>query len=487
MSFSSSCLKPVIGLEVHAQINVPEKLFSRAPTAVFGEEPNACVSFVDMAFPGMLPVLNRDSIRAALRLGLAVKGTLALESVFERKHYFYPDLASGYQISQYQSPLIEGGNLIIETKLGETKTIRLERIHIEQDAGQILHDQAPDVSFVNFNRAGIGLMEIVSKPDLSSPQEVVAYVKALRSLMRYLDVCQGDMEKGQLRVDANVSVHRPGEPLGTRVEIKNMNSLRFLERAVIYEIDRQIQSLERGEPLIQETRSYHVPSGQTRSMRTKENAPDYLYFPDPDLPVLRLSSEEIKAAQDAMPELPWEKRERFEKVLGLSAYDAALLCSDRSTADYFECVLSFLDNESKTVKITANWIAGELFSLANLQGLESLAECPVAPESMAQMIKGVMDERLTQSMAKIALSHLWKREAGLEEIIKQHGLETVWDEGIMAIWVAQVLEEEQSHVQQYKAGKDKLFGYLFGQLMKKAQGKARPKQLKELLIQGLSL
>lgn len=487
MPLSSASLKPVIGLEVHAQIYVPEKLFSRAPTHVFGQNPNACVSFVDMAFPGMLPVLNRACLMRALQLGIAVKGKIAPRSVFERKHYFYPDLASGYQISQYQSPLIEGGTLTIEMPDGQTKSIGLERIHIEQDAGQILHDQAPDASFVNFNRAGIGLMEIVSKPELETPQEVVAYVKTLQNLMRYLDVCQGDMEKGHMRVDANVSVHCPGTPLGTRVELKNMNSPRFLEKALVYEIQRQKDCLARGEKIIQETRSYHVPSGQTRTMRTKENAPDYLYFPDPDLPVVVIAPEEIQHAINTMPELPWFKKERFEKDFGLTAYDARLLCSDRATADYFEKVLTYLGQEPKSIKAAANWILGELFALVNAENLDGLSVCPVAPESIAQIVTCVLEGRLTQSMAKEALGHLWKTGKNLEEVIKTYKLETVVDEGLIAIWVAQVLEEEKIHVEAYRAGKEKILGYLLGQLMRKAQGKANPQKLREILIRELAL
>lgn len=479
-----SVLEPVIGLEIHAQIASQTKLFSSAASQVFGCDPNTCTSFVDLAFPGMLPVVNRECVLQAARLGLAVGGTINLSSVFERKHYFYPDNPAGYQISQYRTPLVEGGSLEITLPQASSKIVHLQRIHIEQDAGQSIHDQDPHFSLVNFNRAGIGLMEIVSHPDLNTPEEVVAYVKTLRSLMRYLKVCHGDMEKGQLRVDANISLHLPGEPLGTRVEIKNINSFRFLHQALIYEIQRQTECLTCGTPVIQETRGFDPGKGITYSMRSKEHDYDYWYFPDPDLLPLVLTDQEVQDLKTHLPELPRAKCHRFQTEYGLSAYDAALLTDEWETAAFFEAVVESCQGHD-FYKSAANWILGELFSYLN-EEKKSLAECPITPAHLKELLVHLAQKKLSHPLAKEVFALMWATGQNPSTIMEEKNLIQVTDSAQIDQWVQCVLERESQQVDQYRQGKTKVFGYLVGQVMKESKGKGNPQLIQEALTQALS-
>jgi aspartyl-tRNA(Asn)/glutamyl-tRNA(Gln) amidotransferase subunit B len=474
----------VIGLEIHAQIVSESKLFSRAPTQVFGKEPNTCVSFLDIAMPGMLPTLNKTCVDQAMRLGLAIGGTIRLVSIMDRKHYFYPDSPAGYQISQYLSPVVEDGTIDIQCGDKTRKTIRIQRIHIEQDAGKSMHDQDPQKSYVDFNRAGVGLMEIVSHPDLSSPEEVIDYVKRLRCLMRYLGVCHGDMEKGQLRVDANVSVRKPGEPLGTRVELKNMNSLRYLQSALFYEIDRQIEAIQNGGTIAQETRTYDIVSGKTRPMRVKEIDYDYFYFPDPDLLPVVVSQEHVEALAGALPETPWAKHTRFVQIYGLSEYDADLLVEDMDVAGFFEQVVSFLSDTSRS-KLAANWILGEFFASLN-RTHTTFAQSLITPENLAQLVQAVANKQLSNLLAKEVFGIMFETGQAPELIMEQRGLVQVSDQEQVQTWICAVLHREKENVAAYLSGKDKLLAFFVGQVMKESRGKANPQFIQELLAASLS-
>ena len=403
----------------------------------------------------------------------------------ERKHYFYPDNPSGYQISQYKYPLVEGGGVPIKDKEGNEKLIRLQRIHIEQDAGKSLHDQDPRLSYVDFNRVGIGLMEIVSHPDLSTAEEVIQYVKQIRCVMRYLGVCHGDMEKGQMRVDVNVSVRRPGEALGTRIEIKNMNSLKFLQHALSYEINRQIQEIEAGRPLIQETRTFDVAAGVTRPIRTKESDTDYFYFPDPDLLPLVISEEKVQHIVSELLETPWAKSQRFMEVYHLSSYDAELLIEDLDVATFFERVVALLPSLELS-KIAANWIAGEMFALLKRNEL-SFAQCPITPEHFAEFVLSISRKELSNLLGKDVLALMFETGQGPLALMKERGLIQVSDQGQVQSWVRAVLDRETEKVQEYLSGKEKLFAYLVGQVMKESKGKGNPQLIQELLRQELAL
>jgi aspartyl-tRNA(Asn)/glutamyl-tRNA(Gln) amidotransferase subunit B len=478
-----SGFEAVIGLEIHAQIASHTKLFSSAPSQVFGQEANACVSFVDAAFPGMLPVINEACVYQAVKLGLALKGAIRLTSVMERKHYFYPDNPAGYQISQYKSPLVEGGAVPVKDNEGKEKMIRLQRIHIEQDAGKSLHDQDPRLSYVDFNRVGIGLMEIVSHPDLSTPEEVAQYVKQVRCVMRYLGVCHGDMEKGQMRVDVNVSVRHPGEALGTRVEIKNMNSLRFLQQALSYEIDRQIQEHEAGRSFKQETRTFDVAAGITRAIRSKEADTDYFYFPDPDLLPLVISEEKVQQIVADLIETPWDKSKRFMSAYHLSSYDAELLTEDLEVATFFEHVVSLLPSV-ELCKIAANWIAGELFALLKRKELSS-ADCPITPQDFAELVLCLSRKELSNLLGKDVLALMCETGQNPLTLMRERGLIQVSDQGQVQSWVLAVLDREAVKVQEYLSGKEKLFAYLVGQVMKESKGKGNPQLIQDLLRQEL--
>ncbi len=468
----------VIGLEVHAQIVSVSKLFSGAPVA-FGAHPNAQVSAVDAGMPGMLPVINMACIEQAVRTGLAINGTINRRSVFDRKNYFYPDLPQGYQISQYKQPIVSGGHLVIELDDGTSKRIRIERLHVEQDAGKSLHDQDPDHSLVDLNRSGIGLMEIVSHPDLGSPEEAALYVRKLRSILRYAGTCNGNMQEGSLRVDANVSVRRPGGELGTRCEIKNLNSLRYLQRAIEFEGHRQVEILERGGTVHQETRLFDVTRNETRSMRSKEDAQDYRYFPDPDLLPLELDEEWIDSIAATMPELPEARRQRFMSEHGLSAYDAGVLVAERDNADFFEAVARGRDS-----KFAANWVMSELFGRLNHRGL-GIANSPVSAEALGGLIDLVLDGTISGRIAKDVFAEMFETGADATSIVEKKGLKQVTDAAEIEAVIDEVLAGQEARVAEYREGKTKLFGFFVGQIMKASSGSANPKVVNEILRRKL--
>ncbi|MDR2417413.1 MAG: Asp-tRNA(Asn)/Glu-tRNA(Gln) amidotransferase subunit GatB [Holosporales bacterium] len=476
----------VIGLEVHAQVLSQSKLFSSAPTT-FGASPNTQVSFIDAAFPGMLPVLNSACVDQAIKTGLGLHAKINLSSIFERKNYFYPDLPAGYQISQYQHPIVGEGWLEIEPNPGEAKRIGIERLHLEQDAGKSLHDLSPQATYVDLNRAGVALMEIVTKPDMRSSSEAIAFLKKLRMLLRYLGTCDGNMEEGSLRADVNISVHQPGTPLGTRAEIKNVNSMRFIAQAIDFEMHRQIDLLESGVCVVQETRLFDASTGETRSMRDKENAQDYRYFPDPDLLPLCLDKEHIETLRRNLPELPDLKRQRLMETFGLSAYDADLIVSEPEYAAYYEAALKVLCascgenvSTSQQAKILANWFLGDFFAHLNHTDV-SFETTPITPTRLAGLIYLILTEIISGKIAKDVFSFMETEEGTAEEIVARHGLQQMTDTKAIESIVHDVLTREADHVAAYKAGKDKLFGYFVGQIMKATQGKANPQTVNVLL------
>jgi aspartyl-tRNA(Asn)/glutamyl-tRNA(Gln) amidotransferase subunit B len=469
----------IVGLEVHAQVTSEAKLFSGASTT-FGGEPNAHVSLVDAAMPGMLPVINAECIRQAVRTGLGLKARVNLKSVFDRKNYFYPDLPQGYQISQYKSPIVGEGEVVIDMADGETVTVGVERLHLEQDAGKSLHDQHPSQSFVDLNRSGVALMEIVSKPDLRSSEEAKAYVSKLRAILRYLGTCDGDMEKGNLRADVNVSVRRPGEPLGTRCEIKNVNSIRFIGQAIDYEARRQIDILEDGGTIDQETRLFDPGKGETRSMRNKEEAHDYRYFPDPDLLPLELNQEEVDAMARELPELPDEKKARFIREFGLSRYDAGVLVDERETADFFEAVA-----KGRDAKAAANWVINELFGRLNKEGKE-IAKAPVSAIQLGAVLDLIGDGTISGKIAKDVFEILWTEGGDPRAIVEQRGMKQVTDLGAIEKVVDDIIAKNPDKVDQAKA-KPALVGWFVGQVMKSSGGKANPQAVNELLKKKLGI
>ncbi len=468
----------VIGLEIHAQVISNAKLFSGASTA-FGAPPNSQVSFVDSAMPGMLPVLNGRCIEQAVRSGLALGAKINLQSVFARKNYFYPDLPQGYQISQYEQPIVGEGEVLIDLEGGATKPVGIERLHLEQDAGKSLHDQSPSQSFIDLNRSGVALMEIVSKPDMRSADEASAYVTKLRSILRYIGACDGNMQEGSLRCDANVSVRRPGEGLGTRCEIKNVNSLRFLRQAIEYEAMRQIEILEDGGEIDQETRLFDAGKGETRSMRSKEEAHDYRYFPDPDLLPLELTPEFVEAQRKTLPELPDAKKTRFMADYGLSSYDAGVLVAERETADFFEAIA-----EGRDAKLAANWVISELFGRLNKAG-KDVTDSPVSAESLGGLIDLIADNTISGSIAKRVFDEMFESGREAAEIVEEQGLKQVTDTGAIEGIIDQVLADNADKVTEYRSGKDKLFGFFVGQVMRASQGKANPQMVNELLRKKL--
>ena len=468
----------VIGLEVHAQVESNSKLFSGASTE-FGAAPNSQVSLVDAAMPGMLPVLNEYCIVQAIKTGLGVKGRINKHSVFDRKNYFYADLPQGYQISQFYFPIVEHGILEINTKEGGHKKVRINRIHLEQDAGKSMHDQSPTSTFVDLNRSGIALMEIVTEPDLSSPEEAAEYLKNLRTILRYLGTCDGDMEKGSMRCDANVSVRKPGAPLGIRCEIKNVNSIRNVTRAIEYEAMRQVELLEAGGTVDQETRLFDADAGTTRTMRSKEDALDYRYFPDPDLLPLELDQSLIDKIAANMPELPDVKIARYVSDLGLSQYDAEVLCEDRDVADYFEKAA-----EGVTAKTVANWITSELFGLLNKEGIE-LKDCKIKSEHIRQLVALIDDCTISGKIAKTVFEEMFESGDNPSKIVEDKGLVQVSDIGAIKTIVAEVVAENADSVEKYKAGNERLFGFFVGQVMKKMSGKANPGVVNDLLKEML--
>lgn len=468
----------VIGLEIHAQVTSKSKLFSGAATE-FGAAPNSQVSLVDAAMPGMLPVLNSFCLEQAIKTGLGIKAKINKYSAFDRKNYFYADLPQGYQISQFYYPIVEHGVVDILTEEGAPKTIRVNRIHLEQDAGKSMHDQSPTSSYIDLNRSGIALMEIVSEPDLSSPFEAAEYVKKIRTLVRYLGTCDGDMEKGSMRCDANVSVRRKGEPLGTRCEIKNINSIRNIMRAIEFEAYRQVELIEGGGVVRQETRLFDADNGTTRTMRTKEDAHDYRYFPDPDLLPVLLEQETIDRIQNAMPELPDDKIARYIKDFGLSNYDADILASDRYIADYFEKAAA-----GRSAKMVANWISGELFGALNKTNT-SLEDCKISASAINELVGLIEDNIISGKIAKTVFETMFETGQSPEAIVKSQGLVQVSDSSEIALIIAEVIKENPDSVEGYKSGKDKLFGFFVGQVMKKTGGKANPGMVNDLLKEAL--
>ncbi len=471
----------VIGLEVHAQIVSQAKLFSGAATA-FGGEPNAQVSLVDAAMPGMLPVPNIECIRQAVRTGLALEARINRWSRFDRKNYFYADLPQGYQISQLYHPLVGEGAITVDLEDGSTKTIGIERIHVEQDAGKLMHDQHPDYSYVDLNRSGVALMEIVSRADMRSPEEAGAYVRKLRSILRYVGSCDGNMEQGSMRADVNVSVRRPGEPLGTRTETKNVNSVRFIMAVIEHEARRQIDLIEEGGVVVQETRLYDPDRGETRSLRTKEDAHDYRYFPDPDLLPLELGEDFVAQCRASLPELPDAKRARYEKELGLPAYNAAVLTAEVETARWFEELLVELGEAH--AQRASNWVISDLFGALNRLG-KGIEESPVSPRQGAGLLRLVADGTLSGTLAKQVFEIMLETGEDPERIVEQRGLRQTSDSGAIERAIADVLAANADKVAEYRGGKEKLFGFFVGQVMKAMAGKANPQVVNELLRKAL--
>jgi aspartyl-tRNA(Asn)/glutamyl-tRNA(Gln) amidotransferase subunit B len=469
----------VIGLEVHAQITASKaKLFSGAATA-FGAEPNAQVSLIDAAMPGMLPVPNRECIRQAVRTGMALNAKINAWSRFDRKNYFYADLPQGYQISQLYHPLVGEGEIVIEPAEGEEKTVGIERIHVEQDAGKLMHDQHPTRSYVDLNRSGVALMEIVSKPDMRSPAEAGAYIRKLRSILRYVGSCDGNMEEGSMRADVNVSVRRPGESFGTRTETKNVNSVRFVMQAIEYEASRQVDVLESGGRIVQETRLFDPDKGETRSMRSKEDAHDYRYFPDPDLLPLELDEAFLAECRGSLPELPDAKRDRYESELGISAYNAAVLTAEAETARWFEALLE-AGGTKVTAKAASNWLISDLFGALNRLGL-GFEESPVSPKQGAELLALVADGTLSGTLAKQVFEIMLETREDPAAIVEVRGLKQTSDTGAIEAAIADILAANADKVEQYKAGKVQLFGFFVGQTMKAMAGKANPQVVNEVL------
>lgn len=468
----------VIGLEVHAQVSSNSKLFSGAATE-FGAEPNRQVALIDAGMPGMLPVLNKYCVEQAVKTGLGIKGEINNISVFDRKNYFYADLPQGYQISQFYIPIVQNGYLNIRSEDGAEKKIRINRIHLEQDAGKSIHDQHPKYSLIDLNRAGVALMEIVTEPDVSSPHEAAEYVKKLRALLRAIGSCDGNMEQGSMRCDANVSVRRPGGPLGTRCEIKNLNSIRNIVKAIEHEGMRQVEVLESGGQVDQETRLFDVNTGHTRVMRTKEDANDYRYFPDPDLLPVHVSDEMIARIFTDLPELPDEKINRYVKDFGLSQYDAEVIVADEDIANYFEEA-----SKGANAKVVANWISSELFGRLNKNSME-IAECKITPAMLRDMVALIDKGTISGKIAKVVFEEMFETGVEAAKIVEEKGLVQVSDRGSIEPIIDEVIAANPDSVAAYRSGKDKLFGFFVGQVMKKTGGKASPAMVNEILKEKL--
>ena len=464
----------VIGLEVHAQVSSNSKLFSGA-SATFGADPNQNVSLVDAAMPGMLPVINHECVRQAVRTGLGLKAEINLVSVFDRKNYFYADLPQGYQISQFKQPIVGEGTLRIDLPDGSSRHIGIERLHLEQDAGKSMHDQHPSKSYIDLNRTGVALMEIVSRPDMRSSIEAAAYVRKLRSILRYLGTCDGNMEEGSLRADVNVSVRRPGEALGTRTETKNLNSLRFIQQAIDFEVTRQIEIIEDGGEINQETRLFDTTTGATRTMRSKEDAHDYRYFPDPDLLPLVIPQDEVNELAAALPELPDQIKDRLTGDYGLSAYDAAVITEERETALFYEAASAGHD-----CKLVANWMTVELFGALNKSG-QTLAECNITPERLGGLVGLISHGTISGKIAKDVFAVMFETGGDAASIVEEKGLKQVSDSGAIQALIDAVIAENEDKVAEYRAGKDKLFGFFVGQVMKQSGGQANPGMVNQIL------
>ncbi len=474
----------VIGMEVHAQVTSNAKLFSGASTA-FGGEPNSHVSLVDAAMPGMLPVINEECVRQAVRTGLGLNAKINLRSVFDRKNYFYPDLPQGYQISQYKSPIVGEGEITVDLEGGRTATIGIERLHLEQDPGKMLHDQSPSLSFIDFNRCGVALMEIVSRPDIRDAEQAKAYVTKLRSILRYLGTCDGDMEKGSLRADVNVSVRKPGGPLGTRCEIKNMNSINFIGQAIEYEARRQIEIIEEGGEIDQETRLFDPNKGETRSMRSKEEAHDYRYFPDPDLLPLEFTDAYVAELKAHLPELPDQKKARFMAELGLSPYDAGVLVAERESADFFEAVLAAVSDKVRDGKVAANWVINELFGRLNKEGV-AIGASPVSAVQLGGIVGLIGDGTISGKIAKDLFEIVWQEGGDPRAIVETRGMKQVTDLSAIEKVVDEIIAANPDKVAQAKA-KPQALGWFVGQVMKSSGGKANPQTVNDLLKSKLGI
>ena len=469
----------VIGLEIHAQVISNSKLFSGSSTK-FGAEPNCQVSLLDASMPGMLPVINQKCLEQAVRTGLGLNAKINNISIFDRKNYFYPDLPQGYQISQYTRPIVGKGSIELDLPDGQSKKVGITRLHLEQDAGKIIHDMDPKQSFIDLNRAGIALMEIVSDPDIRSAEEAGLFVRKVRSILMYLGTCDGNMEQGSMRGDVNVSVRRPGEDLGTRCEIKNVNSIRYIQQAIDFESRRQIELLESGKKIIQETRLFDASNGETRTMRSKEEAHDYRYFPDPDLLPLKISDDFIKKIKANLPELPDAKKERFINDYGLSSYDAGVLVSEKAIADYFEKAAKGRDS-----KIIANWVIGDLFALLNKTN-KTIEDPPILPESLGELIDFIQDGTISGKIAKEVFESMAVSRKAAAAIIEEKGLKQVSDVKELTKVIKQVLSDHPNELSEYKNGKEKVFGFFVGQVMKLTAGKANPTKVNEILKKELS-
>lgn len=472
----------IIGLEVHVQLMTNSKLFSGAATT-YGAEPNMQACAIDLGLPGVLPVLNQEALNMAIKFGLSIGAKITERSVFDRKNYFYPDLPKGYQISQFKYPIVQGGTLTFPLEDGNTKTVNITRAHLEEDAGKSLHEDFHGCSGIDLNRAGIPLIEIVSEPELYSAKEAVSYLKTLHSLIRYLEISDGNMQEGSFRCDANVSVRKKGDKkLGTRAEIKNVNSFRFVEKAINFEIERQIEILEQGGKVIQETRLYDANKDETRSMRTKEEANDYRYFPDPDLLPVIVTSTQIESIRKTLPELPQEKANRFKEAYGLNAYDANVLTSTRELAHFFEQAVQ--SSEGSDPKLCANWVMGELLGALNKASLD-IAESPISPQRLGRLIQRIYDKTISGKIAKTIFDTLWNTKEEVDAIIEKEGLQQVTDTSAIESIIDNVIAANPSQLADYRSGKDKLFGFFVGQVMKVSQGKANPEQVNEILKRKL--
>ncbi|MEJ2602329.1 MAG: Asp-tRNA(Asn)/Glu-tRNA(Gln) amidotransferase subunit GatB [Gammaproteobacteria bacterium] len=471
----------VIGLEIHAQLATESKIFSGAPTR-YGADPNSQACLIDLGYPGVLPVLNRGVVLMAVKFGLAVGATIAPRSVFARKNYFYPDLPKGYQISQYELPIVTGGSLEIVTDDGEVRRIGLTRAHLEEDAGKSVHEGFENLTGIDLNRAGTPLLEIVSEPELRSSKEATAYMRAMHTLVRYLGICDGNMQEGSFRCDANVSVRRAGEAeLGTRTELKNLNSFRFLERAINFEVERQIDLLEEGGRVVQETRLYDAERDETRPMRTKEEANDYRYFPDPDLLPVEIGEATVATVRASLPELPDAKRRRLGEQYGVKADDAAVLAGSRPLADYFEAVAAAGASDGQ---IVSNWVLGELAAALNRDGLD-ISASRIGPEALAQLLDRIADGTLSGKLAKQVFEAMWAGEGDADAVIEAKGLKQITDTGEITRIVQKVLADNPEQVAQYRGGKTKVIGFFVGQVMKETRGKANPGEVNRLLKSAL--
>ena len=470
----------VIGLEIHSQLKTKSKIFSGASTE-FGAKANTQACAVDLGFPGVLPVLNKEAVRMALRFGLAVNATINKHSIFARKNYFYPDLPKGYQISQFEIPIVGSGTIDIPLDNGENKKVGITRAHLEEDAGKSIHDLYDDYTAIDLNRAGTPLLEIVSDPDMSNAKEAVAYAKKIHALVQYIDICDGNMQEGSFRCDANVSVKRKGEGLGTRAEIKNINSFKFLEKAINLEVERQIDILEDGGSVAQETRLYDSIKNETRSMRSKEEANDYRYFPDPDLLPVVIDDELLKNIKNGLPELPTEKKARFIDTLGLSEYDAENLTSQKAMADYFEIII----DKGADAKVSANWVMGELSASLNKNQID-IKDSPISASELYKLISRITDNTISGKIAKDVFRIMWNEKRSVDEIIKDQGLEQMTDVGALESVIDEIISKNLDQVEQFKNGNTKLLSFFVGQVMKATQGKANPKQVNQILNDRLS-